>query len=70
MEQLGLKDSSRKLVAICIISYFLSLFLILYTGVQTFDVTRRKILGSKQTLSKTILVKGKWKGQLADHLTS
>jgi hypothetical protein len=45
MEQLGLKDSSRKLVAICAISYFLSLYLILHAGVQTFDVTGCKILG-------------------------
>ena len=29
MEQLGLKDSSRKLVVIYTISYFLSLYLIL-----------------------------------------
>jgi predicted RNA-binding protein len=44
MEQLDLKDLSRKLVAICAISYFFSLYLILYIGVQTFDVTWCKIL--------------------------
>ncbi len=39
MEQLGLKDSSHKVVAICAISYFFSLYLILYARVQTFDMT-------------------------------
>ena len=34
MEQLVLKDSSRKLVAIYAISYFLSLYLIFLTGVK------------------------------------
>ncbi len=43
MEQLGLKDSSRKLVVICAISYFFSLYLILHAGVQTFDVIGCKI---------------------------
>ena len=38
MEQLGLKDSSHKLFAICAISYFFSINLILYAGVQMFDV--------------------------------
>ena len=38
MKQLGLKDSSRKLVTICVISYFLSLYLIFYASIQTFDV--------------------------------
>ena len=38
MEQLGLKDSSRNLYAICVISFF-HLYLILYECVQTFDVT-------------------------------
>ncbi len=42
MEQLGLKDSSRKLVAICAISFF-SLYLILHAGVHAFDVTGYKI---------------------------
>jgi hypothetical protein len=32
MEQLGLKDSSRKLVTICAINYFFSLYLILHAG--------------------------------------
>ena len=50
MEQLGLKDSSRKLVAICAISYFFSLYLILHAGVQTFDLTRCGV-GTKQTLN-------------------
>ena len=45
MEQLGLKYSSHKLVTICAISYFLSLYLILNAGVWTFDVTGWKILG-------------------------
>ena len=39
MEQLGLKDSSRKVVAI-----IFSLYLILHADVQTFDVTGCKIL--------------------------
>ena len=43
MEQLGLKGSSRKLHAICVISFFY-LYLILYACVQTFDVTWWKIL--------------------------
>ena len=43
IEQLDLKDSSYKLVAICAISYFLSLYLIFYAGVQTFDMTWCKI---------------------------
>ena len=43
MEQLGLKDSSRKVVAICAISYFFSLYLIFHVDVQTFDVTGWKI---------------------------
>ena len=43
MEQLGLKDSSRKLVTICVISYYFSLYLILYTDMQTFDVIGCKI---------------------------
>ncbi len=38
MEQLGLKDSSRNLHVICIISYFFHLYLILHICVQTFDV--------------------------------
>ena len=33
MEHLGLKDSSRKLVAIGAISYYFCLYLILHTGV-------------------------------------
>ena len=37
MEQLCLKDSPRKLVAIYVISFF-NLYLILHAGVQTFDV--------------------------------
>jgi hypothetical protein len=38
MEQLGLKDSSRNLHAICVINYF---FVYIYYSiyVQTFDVT-------------------------------
>ena len=44
MEQLGLKDLSRKLVTMCAISYFLSLYLILHVGIQTFDVTGCKNL--------------------------
>ena len=44
MEQLGLKDSSRKLVVICAISYFFSLYLILYASFQTFEVIVLKIL--------------------------
>ena len=43
MEQLGLKDLSRKLVTTCAVSYFFSLYLILYAGVQTFDMTGCKI---------------------------
>jgi hypothetical protein len=39
MEQLGLKDSSRNLHAICVISYFFRLYLILHACVQTFNVT-------------------------------
>ena len=42
--QLGLKDSSRNLHAICVVSYFFRLYLILYICVQTFDVTGFKIL--------------------------
>ena len=38
MEQLGLKDSSRNLHTICVISFF-RLYLILHVCVQTFDVT-------------------------------
>ena len=45
MEQLGLKDSSPKLVAINAISYFFSLYLILHADVQMFDVTGCKIFG-------------------------
>ena len=45
MEQLDLEDSSRKLVAICPISFVFSLYLILYAFFQTFDVTEWKILG-------------------------
>ena len=37
IEQLGLKNSSRKLVVIYAISFF-SLYLIRYVDVQTFDV--------------------------------
>ncbi len=37
MKQLGLKDSSRNLHAICVISFFL--YLILHACAQTFDVT-------------------------------
>ena len=40
MEQLGLKDLSRKLVVICAVIYFFSLCLILHAGVQTFDVIK------------------------------
>ena len=43
MGQLGLKIPSRKLVAICAISYFFSLYLIFYVVVQTFDVIGGKI---------------------------
>lgn len=39
MEQLGSKDSSRNLVAICANSYFFKLYLILHVIIQTFDVT-------------------------------
>ena len=39
MDYLGLKDSSRKLVANCAISFIISLYLILHAYVQTFDVT-------------------------------
>ena len=45
MEQLGLKDSFRKIVLICAISYFFILYLILYIGVQMFDVTGCKSFG-------------------------
>ena len=45
MEQLVLKDPSRKLVAICTISYFFSIYLILYANIQTFDVKWCKTLG-------------------------
>jgi hypothetical protein len=55
MEQLGLKESSRKLVTICAISYFLSIYLMLHVGVQTFEHDRVKNfrVGSKQGLSKS-----------------
>ena len=43
MDELGLKDSSRKLVASCAISFIIGLYLILHACVQTFDVT--EILG-------------------------
>lgn len=39
MEQLGSKDSSRNLVAICANSYFFKLYLILHVIIQTFNVT-------------------------------
>ena len=39
MDYLGLKDSSCKLVTSCAISFVISLYLILHTCVQTFDVT-------------------------------
>ena len=38
MDQLCLKDSSRKLVASCVISFVVSLYLILHVYVQIFDV--------------------------------
>ena len=38
-----LKNPSRKLIAICVISYFFSLYLILHAYVQTFDGTATKI---------------------------
>ena len=38
MDWLGLKNSSRKVVAICAIIYFFSLYLILRTCVQTTDM--------------------------------
>ena len=44
MMQLDLKNSSRNLHAICVISYFFHLYLILYVCVQTFDVIECKIL--------------------------
>jgi hypothetical protein len=44
MDWLGLKDSSRKVLAIYVISYFFSLYLILHACVQTFDVIERKVL--------------------------
>jgi len=43
MNQLGLKDSSRKLVANYAISFIISLYLILQTYIQTFDTTITKI---------------------------
>ena len=43
MDKLGLKDSSRKLVASYAISFVISLYLILHTCVQIFDVI--EILG-------------------------
>lgn len=45
VEQLYLKYSSCKLVAICAISYFFSLYLILHADVWVFDVIGCKILG-------------------------
>ena len=39
MDSLGLKDSPRKLVASCAISFVISPYLILHAYVQTFDVT-------------------------------
>ena len=45
MEKLGSKDLSRKLVAICVISYSFSIYLILHADVQTFYVIGCKILG-------------------------
>ena len=39
MEQLDLKDSSRNLYAIYIISYFFRLYIILHACVQIFDMT-------------------------------
>ncbi len=44
MAQLGLKDLSRNLHAICVIGYFFRLYLILNACVQTFNVTGCKIL--------------------------
>ena len=57
MDSLGLKDSSRKLVASCTIKFVITLYLILYACVQTFDVT--EILGgpveTKQAHSQDLL---------------
>ena len=39
MNKLGLKNLSHKLVVSCAISFVISLYLILHTYVQTFDVT-------------------------------
>ena len=47
MAQLALKDSSRNLHAICVISYFFHLYLILYACVQTFNVTGFNVTGCK-----------------------
>ena len=43
MDKLGLKDSSRKLITSCAISFVISLYLILHAYIQIFDVT--EILG-------------------------
>ena len=44
IEQLGLKNSSRKLIPLCAISYLFCLYLILYVGIQIFNVIEWKIL--------------------------
>ena len=44
MEQLGLKDSSCKVVAICIVSYFFKPIFNTSCRCQTFDMTWCKIL--------------------------
>ena len=53
MDQLGLKDSSRKLVTSCAISFVISLYLILHACIQTFDVTGilGGTAGTKQALT-------------------
>jgi hypothetical protein len=51
IEQLGLKNSSHNLHAICVISYFFHLYLINHACVRAFNVIGRKILlETKQTL--------------------
>ena len=51
MEQLDLKDLSRNLHVMCLISYFFRLYLIHHTYIETYDVTGWKILSVNLNIS-------------------
>ena len=56
IDELGLKDSSRKLVANYVISFVINLYLILHACVKIYDVTVTKIEEEEQNTHLVFLM--------------